>query len=76
MDNFYNTYLNDILIFSEIKEEYKIYVKRVLICLREYKLQVDIDKCEFYVICTKYLGFIININKIAVNLEKVRAVIE
>jgi len=74
LNDFYNTYLNDILIFSETKKEYKIYVKRVLARLQKYKLQADIDKYEFHVTRTKYLGFIINTDKIAVNPKKIRTI--
>jgi hypothetical protein len=38
-------------------------------------LQIDLKKCEFHVIQTKYLGFIITTNSIEVNLEKVAAVV-
>jgi len=76
LDDFYNVYLNNILIFSKTKKEYKIYVKRILARLQECKLQADIDKCEFHVTCTKYLGFIINTDKIAVNSEKIRVIIK
>jgi len=38
LDNFYNVYLNNILIFSKTKKKHKIYVKYVLIYLREYRL--------------------------------------
>ena len=34
---------------------------------------MDIDKCEFYITETKFLSFIIGIDKIAINLKKVKA---
>ena len=34
---------------------------------------MDIDKCEFYITETKFLSFIIGIDKIVVNLKKVKA---
>ena len=34
---------------------------------------MDINKCEFYITETKFLGFIIGIDGIAVDLKKVKA---
>ena len=38
LDDFYTTYLDNILIYSEIKAKYKIHVKRILRKLREVGL--------------------------------------
>ena len=54
--------------------KHKIHIRKVLIKLRDAGLQVDIKKCEFLVIQTKYLGFIISIDGIEVDLEKVSAI--
>ena len=64
LNNFCFAYLNDILIYLAICEKYKIHVKRVITVLIAYRLQVDIKKSEFFVIKTKFLGFIISINDI------------
>ncbi|KIN08329.1 hypothetical protein OIDMADRAFT_110864, partial [Oidiodendron maius Zn] len=64
LDNFYTTYLNDILIYSKNKLEYKEYIKKTK--LKKYKFRVKY---------TKYLGFIITIDSIKVNLEKVSIVV-
>lgn len=71
LDDFYTTYLNNILIYSDNPLKYKVHVKLVLQKLRNAGLQVDIKKCEFGVTQTKYLGFIISINSVLVDLEKV-----
>jgi len=49
LDNFYTAYLDNILIFSNNKLEYKHYVKKVLERLRNTSLQIDLKKYEFYV---------------------------
>ena len=49
LDKFIVYYLDNILIFSEILEEYRKYVKAVLDALYRQKLLVNIDKSEFYV---------------------------
>ena len=59
LDNFYTAYLDDVLIYSDNKEEYPDHVLKVLKRLGERGLQVDIDKCEFSVTKVKYLGLIV-----------------
>ena len=49
LNNFYQTYLNDILIYSKIKKKHVKHVRLILQRLREIDLQVDILKCEFHV---------------------------
>ena len=44
----------------------------MLACLKKANLQIDINKYKFYVTETKFLGFIIKIDKIAVNLKKIK----
>ena len=45
----------------------------MLACLKEAGLQINIDKCKFYVTEIKFLGFIIGVDGIAVDLKKVKA---
>ena len=49
LDNFYTTYLDNILIFSNNKLEYKHHVKKVLERLQNAGLQINLKKCEFHV---------------------------
>ena len=74
LDNFYTTYLDNILIFSNNKLEHKHYVRKVLKRLHNTSLQINLKKCEFYVTRTKYLGFIISTNGIKVNPDKISVV--
>jgi len=41
-------YLDDILIFTKMEEEYAQAVRRVLQVLKENKLFLHLEKCEFY----------------------------
>ena len=63
LDEFASAYLNDILIFSSgfLRDHQK--VSTVLQHLADAGLQLDIDKCEFEVQSTKYLGFIVEADK-------------
>jgi len=47
------------------------YVNKVLARLREAGLQVDIDKSEFHVTETKFLGLIISVDRIKIDLAKI-----
>ncbi len=53
-------YLDDILIFSKNLDEHQRIVKRILQRLRENKLFLKAEKCEFEVLGTEYLGVIIS----------------
>ncbi|OCK86690.1 uncharacterized protein K441DRAFT_598256, partial [Cenococcum geophilum 1.58] len=59
LNNFYTAYLDNIIIYFKNELEYK-----------EYIYKVNIKKLKFSVKRIKYLGFIISINKIKTNLEK------
>jgi hypothetical protein len=74
LDKFTSTYLDDILVYSETLEEHKQHVRQVLEKLRKAGLQVNIEKCEFHVTETKFLGLIVSRDKIKIDPEKVRAI--
>lgn len=59
LDKFCSVYLDDILIYSDTLEEHIEQVRKVLKLLESHGLTVDINKSEFHVHETKYLGFII-----------------
>src|SRR2546429_8495710 len=48
LDNFYTIYLDDILIYSELKMKYEIYIKHIFQKLQETNLQVDVIKYKFH----------------------------
>lgn len=78
LDEFVSAYIDDILIFSSGSlDDHRQKVKKVLQRLREANLQVDIDKCDFEVQSTKYLGFIIEAGKgVRMDPAKVKAIME
>ena len=76
LDDFCSAYLDDVLIFSKTLKEHRIYVRRVLERLIEAKLFIDIDKCEFEVQKVIYLGFIISIDGVRMDLAKIRTILE
>ena len=64
LDEFASAYLDDILIFSSGSlRDHQRKVSTVLQRLADAGLQLDVDKCEFEVQSTKYLGFIVEAGK-------------
>ena len=78
LDVFCSAYIDDILIYSYgSRAQHRDHVRKVFQRLREAGLQVDIDKCEFEVKSTKYLGFIVEAQKgVRMDPGKVKAIRE
>ena len=78
LDDFCTAYIDDILIFSSgSTNDHRNKVKQVLTKLQEGGLTLDITKCEFEVKWTKYLGYIIDVERgISMDPDKVKAIEE
>lgn len=74
LNDFCQAYLDDILIYSKTKKEHKEHVRKVLLKLREAGLQADIDKCEFHVQETKFLGLMVSTNGLRMDPSKIEVV--
>ena len=74
LNKFCTAYLDDILIYSSNLCEHKKHVRLVLAKLHEFGIQADVDKCEFHVTETKYLGLIISTEGIKMDPAKVEAI--
>ena len=68
-------YLNNIIIYLESKEEYKEHIKWVLKRLQEKKMLVVIKKCEFFTKKTNFIGFIIKLGQLSIDLKKIEAIV-
>jgi len=75
LDEFIIVYLNDIIIYLKSKEEYEKYVKWVLQRLYDKKIPIAIEKCEFYITKTDFVGFIIKLGYINIDLKKIKAIV-
>jgi hypothetical protein len=74
LDKIYIYYLDDILVYSEDKEQYNMYVKQVLEILAEKGFCLKLSKYNFYTKEIMFLGYIIILGKISLDPEKVRAI--
>jgi hypothetical protein len=64
-------YIDDILIYSQIKEEHEKLTKERLSCLQKWDLVASIDKCEFHKSEIEFLGYMISDTGINMALDKV-----
>lgn len=76
LDIFCTVYLDDILIYSKTRSEHIRQVRMVLEKLREAGLYAKIQKCEFLVSETKFLGIIISKDGIRMDPEKIKTITE
>jgi hypothetical protein len=69
-------FFDDILIYSRNGEEHLMHVSEVLSILRKHKLYAKKEKCQFGQDQIKYLGHVISTEGVAVDPEKVCAMVE
>ena len=69
-------YLDDILIYSRTTEDHIEHVKTVLERLREYKLFVNLEKCEFHTRRTEFLGYIVTPDGLSMDSSRVATIQE
>jgi hypothetical protein len=69
-------YIDDILIYSQTKEEHEKLIKEVFSCLQKWDLAASIDKCEFHKSEIEFLGYMIFDTGINMAQDKVQTVLE
>uniref|UniRef100_A0A8D0CUG7 Gypsy retrotransposon integrase-like protein 1 n=1 Tax=Sander lucioperca TaxID=283035 RepID=A0A8D0CUG7_SANLU len=74
LNRFVFVYLDDILIFSKSSQEHELHVRQVLQRLLENKLFVKMEKCEFHVSNTSFLGYMIAQGELRMDPAKISAV--
>ena len=52
-------YLNDILIYFKTLEEHKQHVRTMLQCLKQRRLLLKLEKCEFHKFDVEFLEFVV-----------------
>ena len=74
LNKFCTAYLDNILIYSSNLKKHKEYVRLVLAKFCEFGIQANVDKCKFHMTKTKYLGLIISIEGIKMDLAKTKTI--
>ena len=67
-------YLNDILVYSKNKKNYKKHIKQILNSLKKANLRIISEKSQFHQIKIKFLDYIITNYEIKMNLEKIKVI--
>lgn len=75
LDDFCSAYLDDILVYSNTKEEHIEHVSKVLEKLKQAGLYLDINKYQFYVKKVKYLGLIIITKRLKMDPKKIETIV-
>ena len=75
LNKFIIAYLDDIIIYFNSEEEHFQYIKQILQRLADKKMLVAIKKYEFHIIKTKFYRFIIKLEKLSIDLKKIKAII-
>ena len=76
LDKFVLVFIDKNLLYSKIEEEHEENLRIVLQTLRKHKLYAKFDTCDFYQKKIQYLGYAISAEGIAVDPEKIRAIME
>eukprot|EP00253_Pinus_taeda_P027125 PITA_27125 len=76
LDQFMLIFIDDILIYSRTIEEHHEHLRIVLQTLREHQLYAKFSKCDFFKEEIQYLGHVITKDGIAVDPEKIKAIME
>ncbi len=76
LHQFCQIYLDDIIIYSKILKKHKQHVRLILNKLREADLQMNINKCKFYVQEIIFLELLIFIKELKMNSWKIQAIMK
>ena len=76
LDDFLIIYLDDILIFSNDPDKHAAQVEQVLARLRQHKLFIKAEKCEFDRNRCEFLGFVVSPNGVQMDNGKVKTVLD
>ena len=74
LDQFVVVFVDDILIYSQSKEENEDHLRIVLQALREHQLYAKCSKCKFWLTEVRFLGLVVSASGVSVDPEKVEAV--
>ena len=64
-------YLNNILIYFKLREDYYTYIRIIIERLRKHKLYTKLSKCFFNIKEVEFLGFIIGFIRVKPNPNRI-----
>ena len=64
-------YLNNILIYFKLREDYYTYIRIVIKRLRKYKLYIKLNKCFFDVEEVEFLKFIVGFIRVKPDFDRI-----
>src|SRR5271154_5697009 len=64
-------YLNNILIYFKLGEDYYTYIRIIIKRLRKYKLYIKLSKCFFNINKVEFLGFIMGFIGVKLDPNKI-----
>ena len=67
-------YIDDILVYTQTKEECQAHIRWVLQILKENRLFLKLEKCEFEKDHMDYLGVVVSANRVVMDPVKVKAI--
>ncbi|KAJ9545033.1 hypothetical protein OSB04_024740 [Centaurea solstitialis] len=74
LDKFVIVFIDDILIYSQSKEDHEQHLKLILELLKAEKLYAKFSKCEFWIREVHFLGHVVNKEGIHVDPAKIEAI--
>ncbi|GKC15281.1 putative reverse transcriptase domain-containing protein [Tanacetum coccineum] len=74
LDKFVIVFIDDILIYSKTKQEYKEHLKLILELLKKEGLYAEFSKCEFWIPKVQFLGHVIDSKGIHVDPAKIESI--
>jgi hypothetical protein len=69
-------YFDDIIVFSNNKEDHLQHLKNILDALRKHQLHANLKKCRFLQESLVFLGFFTLVEGVEMDSEKVRGILE
>jgi hypothetical protein len=69
-------YFDDIVVFSNKTKDHWQHLNVILDALRKHQLYANLKKCSFLQESLVFLGFVISTERVKMDLEKVRAILE
>ncbi|GJY56992.1 putative reverse transcriptase domain-containing protein [Tanacetum coccineum] len=74
LDKFVIVFIDDILVYSQDKEEHGKHLKIILELLKKERLYAKFSKCDFWLDLVQFLGHVIDRNGVHVDPAKIKAI--